>query len=332
MTPTPTPTTLPLPDFYRPEQVDQLFIERAGLVADAAAAARARYDVSPAGSDRVRIAAFGIDCQVGFCHPAASLFVPGAVADTRRTVEWLYRHMDRLTGLHFSMDTHRVFQIFHPAWWIDEAGRHPAPFTPITHGDVKAGRWRPLSHPRECLEYTRTLEDSGRYMLTIWPYHTLLGGVSHALMPVLMEAAIYHSVLRRRQTHFETKGTHALTENYSVLSPEVDALRGRAVGSFNAPFFKLLMDYDRVYVFGQAKSHCVLSTLRDIRAQIEAVDPSLADKVWILEDATSPVPAPPMDPLPAELDFPAVAARAFEDFKAAGMHLTTTADALPLAA
>jgi len=33
-----------------------------------------------------RIAAFGIDAQIGFCIPGASLFVPGAVEDTQRTV------------------------------------------------------------------------------------------------------------------------------------------------------------------------------------------------------------------------------------------------------
>ena len=100
----------------------------------------------------------------------------------------------------------------------------------------------------------KKLEAAGKYVLTIWPYHTLLGGVSHALVPALMEAAMFHALVRKRQTHFETKGTHAMTENYSVLSPEVRELGGQSVGAFNAPFFKMLMEYDRVYVFGQAKS------------------------------------------------------------------------------
>src|SRR5262249_10549070 len=154
----------------------------------------------------------------------------------------------------------------------------------------------------------------GKYVLTIWPYHTLLGGLSHALVPALMEAAIFHSIARKHQTHFETKGTHAMTENYSVLSPEVTERGGQVVGSFNTPFFKMLMDYDRIYVFGQAKSHCVLSTLNDIREHVQKTDPALADKVWILEDAMSPVPAPPLDPLPAHLDFPRIAERAIEEF------------------
>ena len=260
-----------MPSYYHSDQVEKLYLERAGLVTDEAAQFAQRHGIKPSGQDKFRIAAFGIDCQIGFCLPGASLFVPGAVEDSRRTVEWLYRNLDLLTGLHFSMDTHRVFQIFHPAWWVDKDGRHPAPFSIISHEDVRSGKWMPVAHPREALEYTKKLESGGRYMLIIWPYHTLLGGVSHALVPALMEAAIFHSIARKHQTHFETKGTHALTENYSVLSPEVQELGAQVVGGFNAPFFKMLMEYDRVYVFGQAKSHCVLSTLNDIRDHIIVV-------------------------------------------------------------
>jgi len=319
-----------LPSYYDPRQVETIYTERAGLVADEAIEARKKYGISPAGRDKVKIAAFGIDVQIGFCTPGSSLFVPGAVEDTRRATEWIYRHMDVLTGLHFSMDTHRVFQVFHPAWWMDKDGNHPSPLTPITSAEVMRGDWIPIAHPRESLEYTKRLESTGKYVLTVWPFHTLLGGVSHALVPSVMEAAIFHSVARNRQTHFETKGTHAMTENYSVLSPEVTELGGQPVGGFNAPFFKMLLEYDRIYVFGQAKSHCVLSTLNDMRDRIQATDPSLADKIWILEDAMSPVPAPPINPLPPSLDFPAITARAFETFKKAGMHMCRTTDRITL--
>ena len=317
---------LAFPRYYEPSKVGEVYLERAGLVAEEAAEARDRMKIPPAGEDAFKIAAFGIDAQIGFCAPGASLFVPGAVEDTRRAVEWLYRNLDRITGLHFSMDTHRVFQIFHPAWWTDPDGKHPAPLTPITAADVRRGDWTPLAHPKECLEYVKKLESTGKYVLTIWPFHTLLGGVSHALVPALMEAAIYHAIARRRQTHFETKGTHAMTENYSVMSPEVQELGGQSVGCFNAPFFDMLLRYDRIYVFGQAKSHCVLSTLKDIQTRIQATDPSLAEKVWILEDAMSPVPAPPINPLPPALDFPRIAEAAMEEFRRAGFRIVKTTD------
>jgi nicotinamidase-related amidase len=320
--------SLPLPSFYDPKQIGSLRFERAGQIAEEAERYSAIRKVPASTQDKVRIAAFGIDVQVAFCSPGASLFVPGAVEDTRRTVEWLYRNLDRVTGLYFSMDTHRVFQIFHPAWWVDREGRHPAPFTPITSEEVRAGRWSPISHPKESLEYCLRLEKSGKYVLTIWPYHALLGGVSHALEPAMMEAALFHSLVRKRQTHFETKGTHALTENYSVLSPEVRELGGQVVGNFNAPFLKLLLEYDRVYVFGQAKSHCVLSTLNDVRDYIQANDPKLADRIYVLEDAMSPVPPPPINPLPPALDFPRIATEAIEAYRKAGFHIVKTTDPL----
>lgn len=318
--------SLPLPTFYDPRRVPELYLERAGLVADEAEAHAKRHGVLPSAKDKLRIAAFGIDAQVGFCTPGASLFVPGAVDDTRRAIEWIYRNLGQITALHFSMDTHRVFQIFHPAFWVDAAGNHPAPLTPIFHEEVRAGKWTAIAHPREALEYTKKLEKSGKYVLTVWPYHTLLGGLTHALVPALMEAAIFHAVARRQQTHFETKGTHAMTENYSVLSPEVTELGTQVVGSFNTSFFKMLMDYDRVYVFGQAKSHCVLSTINDMRAHIKTVDPKLLDKLYVLDDAMSPVPAPPIDPLPPALDFPAIAARAVDEWRNDGIHVVTTHD------
>jgi nicotinamidase-related amidase len=321
---------LPAPIFYEASKVPTVQIERASLVAEVAEDYRKKHKIAPSAQDKVRIAAFGIDAQIGFCTPGASLFVPGAVEDTQRTLDWIYGNLDRLTQLAFSLDTHRVFQIFHPAWWIDDDGKHPAPFTPISTKDVKDGKWKPVMHPAECLEYVKKLEASGKYTLTIWPYHTLLGGVSHALVPALMEAAMFHSLVRNSQTHFETKGTHAMTENYSVMSPEVRELGGQSVGTFNAAFFKLLMDFDRVYVFGQAKSHCVLSTLRDMQEHIAKVDPKLMSKIYVLEDATSPVPAPAIDPLPPALDFPKIADAAFDELRAAGMNLVKTTDPIAL--
>ncbi len=317
---------MPLPTFYDSAKVRDIYVERVGLVADAADAYKKKTKIAPSAQDKLRIAAFGIDCQVGFCAPGASLFVPGAVEDTSRTIEWLYQNLDRITQVAFSLDTHRVFQIFHPAWWIDDQGKHPAPFTSISLADVREGKWKPIAHPAECLEYVKRLEAAGKYTLTVWPYHTLLGGVSHALVPALMEAAMFHALVRSSQTHFETKGTHAMTENYSVLAPEVRELGGKSVGTFNAAFFKMLMEFDRVYVFGQAKSHCVLSTLRDMKEHIAGTDPSLMAKIFILEDATSPVPPPPIDPLPPALNFPRIADEAFVELKAAGMNIVKTTD------
>lgn len=319
---------LPLPAFFDPSEVKDVRIERAALVAEAAREYRATHGIPPASDDRVRVAAFGIDCQIGFSTPGASLFVPGAVEDMQRAIAWLYRNLDKITSLHLSLDTHRVFQVFHPGFWRDGDGNPPAPLTPIFHEEVRARKWTPADHRHydACLEYTKKLEEGGRYVLTIWPYHTLLGGVSHAVVPSLMEAAIFHALVREAPTRFETKGLAELTEMYSVFSPEVTEVAGEQVGAFNGDLFDALMRHDRVYVFGEAKSHCVLSTLRDLMERIEARDPRLAEKVFILEDAMSPVPAPPLDPLPPGLDFPRLADEGLSALAAKGMRIVRTTD------
>jgi nicotinamidase-related amidase len=313
------------PSYYEARRVGELYVERAGLVADAARAWARAHGTRPAAEDRERIAAFGIDVQVAFCHPDASLFVPGAVEDTRRAVEWIYRNLPRITALHLSLDTHSVFQIFHPSWWVDADGAPAPPFTQVSAADVRAGRWRATAHARESEAYVRALEASGKYTLTVWPYHALLGGASHALMPALMEAAVFHAVARAQPTRFETKGAAALTENYSVIAPEVTQLGERSVGAVNRALLDALDRYDRVYVFGQAKSHCVLATLRDLAARA----PALAKRVVVLEDAMSPVPPPPVAPLPAGLDFPRLADDGVRELVAsAGMRVARTSDAL----
>ena len=315
---------LPLPDFYDPDRVSEVYVERVAMVAEAAGAYRQQYAIAPASQDRFRIAAFGIDCQVSFCTPGASLFVPGAVEDTQRTLQWLYGNVDKLSALFFTLDTHHLYQIFHPVWWVDREGRHPEPFTSITYEDVQHGTWTPVAHREACLEYCRKLDASGKYVLTIWPYHGLLGGVSHTLVPALMEASMFHSLVRDCQARFEIKGTHDLTEHYSVFAPEVQALSGESVGTFNETLFNAVMAHDRVYVFGQAKSHCVRATLFDMRDRLEATQPEWLDKIWILQDAMSPVPPPPLDPLPPGLDFPRLADDALETLQRAGMHVVET--------
>ncbi|MCP3145258.1 cysteine hydrolase family protein [Pyxidicoccus xibeiensis] len=319
---------LPMPRFHEDARAGQLQLERGAEVADEARRYAAEHRVRPAREDTLRIAAFGIDVQVAFCTPGASLFVPGAVEDTQRALRWLYSHLDRVTELVFSLDTHRAFQIFHPAWWRDAEGRPPPPLSVITAADVRAGRWQATRFPEESLAYCERLEASGRYVLTIWPFHALLGGLSHALVPAVYEASLFHALVRDTPTHFELKGEHPLTENYSVLSPEVTEVKGQKVGEFNTRLFDHLMSFDRVYVFGQAKSHCVLSTLQDLRQHIERTDRSKMGRVFILEDAMSPVPAPPLDPLPPALDFPRVAEAAIRDFRAAGMRVVRTTDVL----
>ncbi|MBM7114326.1 nicotinamidase [Archangium primigenium] len=318
--------SLPIPSFYNEKQVNTLYLERSALVTAEARKYAAEHKLRPASEDRLRIAAFGIDVQVGFCLPEGALFVPGAVEDTRRTLTWLYSNLEKITSLVFSLDTHNAFQIFHPDWWRDARGNPPAPMTVITAAEVRSGRWRATRQPEKSLAYCENLESSGRYVLTIWPYHSLLGSLGHALLPSVMEASLFHAVARDTPTRFDLKGEEPLTESYSVLSPEVKDLAGQKVGEFNQKLFDYLRAFDRVYVFGQAKSHCVLSTLMDLKQAIEATDRSLMKRIYILEDAMSPVRPPMIHPLPPALDFPRLADAGIQALREAGMRVVRTTD------
>lgn len=319
---------LPLPSHFDPGQVPTLYLERAAEVFAAAKAYAKQHSLRPASEDRPRSAVFIIDAQISFCMPGASLFVPGAVEDLQRAIRWLYKNLDQLTGIFCSLNTHLAYQIFHPSWWVDERGEPPAPYTCITYEQVRSGRFRAVRYPEESLEYTRKLEGSGKYVLTLWPFHALLGSPSHSLMPALFEAVLFHAFSRQASPHIEVKGAHPLTENYSVFQPEVTELSGRTLGGFNQALFEKLMSFDRVYVFGEASSHCVLETLKDLNERIQATEPANARKVWILTDAMSPVRPPPQRPLPESLDFPRVVKKAFAKLQEAGMHLTDTAQPL----
>ncbi|MCB9641345.1 MAG: nicotinamidase [Myxococcales bacterium] len=316
------------PSYYEEKQAGEVYVERSWEVAAAARKLKELKVVHPSREDKLRVAAFGIDCQVDFCAPQGALYVKGAVDDMKRTLHWFYRNLSHITSLYFSLDTHNIYQIFHPAWWRDRSGRPPAPLTVIHAAEIEAGNWIATRHPEASLAYCKALESSGRYVLTIWPYHTLRGTTGHALMPALGEAALFHSLVREEPIHFETKGSEPLTESYSVFVPEVTELEGRKLGSFREGLLSTLLSYDRVYVFGQASSHCVRATLLDIKERLEKDAPTQLSKFYVLKDAMSPVPPPPLHPLPDSLNFPHIAEQTLEILGNAGMNIVTTEEDL----
>ena len=329
---------LPLPPHYNPAGVVDAarWVDYEAL-APQARAWRDRYGMKAASTDKLRIGALGIDIQETFCNPKGELYVAGAsgrgaVDDSIRTTEWLYKNMHRLTGLDFTLDTHRAYAVFHATFLVDENGNHPAPFTTVSNADVVAGKWRVspqlcsalgigYSAAQKHLEhYTRELDKASRYDLTIWPFHGMLGGKGHTMVTGVEEAAFFHAIARGAQTGFEVKGTNPLVENYSVLGPEVTSLFDGTPVARNAAFVQKLLDYDVLVIFGQAKSHCVAWTIDDLLREIAAKDPKLARKVYLLEDCTTPIVV--KDPAGNLIySYEADADKAFDRFKAAGMHV-----------
>jgi len=301
------------PDFYSPERIGTLYIPQTAAALAAGQAAHRR----PAGLDRRRMLLLLVDTQVDFIHPDGALSVPGAVEDTRRTIEWLYRHLDQVTEIAISLDSHTPIQIFYPTWWINDRGEHPTPFTPISSEDVRRGLWKPLIEPDWSVEYVLKLEEQAKKVLMIWPYHTMIGTPGQAITPALYEAIAYHAGARRAQPTFLTKGSIPQTEHYSILEPEVK-VPGQPLGEINTPFLDTLKTYDRVYIAGQAKSHCVLETVASI-ARYFAQEPDLIDRLRLLIDCTSSVVHP-------QIDFDTIANQALAEYARQGMKLVKSTD------
>jgi nicotinamidase-related amidase len=244
--------------------------------------------VRPASQDNPRVLLWLIDVQVDFVFTNGRLSVPGAVEDTQRTIEWMYRNVHNITQIAASLDTHTPFQIFYPSWWKNAQGQHPAPYTVITADDVKKGTWHPVTEPVWSMRYLEELENNGKKQLMIWPFHCMEGTSGRALVPALSEAIMYHSGARMAQPTYLTKGTIAHTEFYSVVEPEVKYSK-HPEGGLNTRFLDMVAKFDLIYVAGQARSHCVLETMNSVIRHF-VTSPEVIRKLRFLDDCTSSIP------------------------------------------
>ena len=324
---------LPLPPHVDPAAVGAVWRVPCEERAAEAAAWAARYGITPAHGDARRLVLLAVDVQNTFCIPDFELYVggrsgTGAVDDTRRLAAFIYRNLARLSGIVATLDTHRIYHVFHAPFLVDADGRHPAPYTMVSAEDVAAGRWRfdaaaapalgitPEEGQRHLEHYVAALGVSGKYALTVWPYHSMLGGIGHALVSAFEEAMFFHAIARASQPLLHQKGSHALTEHFSALGPEVatDAA-GRPLEPDDTTILDQLAACDAMIIAGQAKSHCVAWTVADLIAAAERRDAALVRRIYLLEDCSSAVV------VPGVVDFTDAADAAYARFAAAGVHV-----------
>jgi nicotinamidase-related amidase len=328
---------LPLPPHFDPGRVGEVwrvpYEERAS---DASAWAE-EHGLARSSEDTYRLCLLAVDVQNTFCIPDFELFIAGrsgtgAVDDNRRLCEFVYRNLGEITQIFPSLDTHHAMQVFHAIWLVDEHGNHPGPYSLVSAEDVASGRWRanpavaealgkdPDYAARHLADYTRRLAEGGKYDLTIWPYHAMLGGIGHALVSAVEEAVFFHGLARLSNPEFQVKGGNPLTEHYSMLGPEVtEGPDGEELGRKDTGLIEKLLTFDAVIVAGQAKSHCLAWTIDDLLAE-EASGERLAERTYLLEDCTSPVV------VPGVVDYTDEADAAFERYAAAGMHVVRSTD------
>lgn len=304
------------PAFHTPSRVGTLFYPDAtAIAADAEGAG-----LAPAADDHPQVCLLIVDMQVDFCHAGGSLYIPGAEDDIRRLIRFIYANAERISHIVCSLDSHYPFQIFHAAWWSDKNGKRPAPFTMITAEDVESGVWRPLQEDEWSRAYVRKLRQQTKKDLTVWPYHVPFGGIGNALDPELWSAVFWHSIARRSQPTYWVKGSIPKTEHYSILRPEV-TVEDHPQGDLNREFVELLDRYDCALVAGEAETHCVLETVRDL-VQVFGSERKKLARILVLRDCMSPVRHP-------KVDFHAMAVEEFKAYERQGVRFIESTDPAP---
>lgn len=224
-----------------------------------------------------------VDPQNDFCDlPGAALPVPGADHDLRRVAALISRVGDRLAGIHVTLDSHQPLDVAHPAWWRDRTGAPPAPYTAIGADDLESGVWQ-VADPAQAastLAYLQALAGRGEALI-VWPEHCLIGSWGHALHPALSDALSDWSRTRLQPVNYVIKGQNPARERFSAVDA---ALAGEAI-ALAPSWIEQLAAADSVWVAGEALSHCVANTVRDLVQYL-----GRADTVTLLLDCASPVP------------------------------------------
>ncbi|MDY3755045.1 MAG: hypothetical protein SOZ84_03425 [Treponema sp.] len=225
-----------------------------------------------------------VDPQNDFCSSSGSMYIKNAEQDCQRISQFIYKHIDDIDSIHITMDMHPYYHIAHPIFWKDANGNQPAVNTLITHADYVSGKYRPADSTldKRVEDYLINLETRGRYVLTIWPPHCLLATPGACVEEQLLKAVrTWEQHKPGRITDFVTKASNPMTEHYSAIQAEVpDPADPSTRINFN--LIDKLKNKD-IVVAGEALSHCISHTIRDLCVYIPA------SRITLLTDCTSNV-------------------------------------------
>ena len=124
---------------------------------------------------------------------------------------------------------------------------------------------------------------AGKKQLCIWPYHCIAGTEGATLENEFAKMVYFHSVARKSVNHMIQKGTDPYSEMYGIIKPEFSKKN-----FLNTPVLTAIEKYDKIYVVGEAASHCLMESVKQI-AEHFANRPEVTQKITILEDCTSPI-------------------------------------------
>ena len=251
-----------------------------------------------------------IDPQNDF-HPGGTLAIPTADEDAGRIASFIRNNARHIERIVVTLDSHERAHIAHGIFWVNGAGEHPPPFTLISSQDVARGKWRAHDGSKQpaAEEYARKLEETGRFMICIWPEHCIVGSPGHSVRAAILSALDGWAESRMREVLFVWKGQNCMTEMYSALRAEVPVPSDERT-LLNVGLLRTLRESSQILVCGQALSHCVNFTVRDLADNYDA---DRLGTIGILRDCTSSVPG-----------FEDAGNSFLADMKMKGMRIVTT--------
>lgn len=247
---------------------------------------------------------------------APALPVSGAHADMLRLAELINRGHDGLSQISVTLDSHHRLDIAHPTFWRQADGQPVVTFTEISAEEVRAGKYLPRDPNalQRTVCYLDALESSGRYRLMVWPVHCEMGTWGHNV----------HAAVRAAYNQWEdkalgivtkvTKGSNPWTEHYSAVMAEVPDPDDPQT-QLNRGFLDVLTAADRVYITGEAGSHCVKATTEHI---VEHFCPEDRSKLVLVTDCMSAVTG-----------FETHHHQFLADMQALGLQIAKAADVVP---
>lgn len=257
-----------------------------------------------------KVCLFIIDPQIDFCDPKGQLYVGGADLDSVRLGNFIKKNYPKIDDIALTLDSHHRVHVAHALSWLDSSGKHPDPFTPISADDVRTGKFRAYNpqFQQRYLDYVETLEKNGRYILCIWPEHCLIGSVGAAIVQPIWEG-LHLWEGQYAVANKVTKGSNLFTEHYSAVKADVEDWAD-PLTKLNTNLVELLKEYDEILISGQALSHCVANTIRDVANEFSDDE---VKKFVLLEDTTSSVTG-----------FEGLGQQFVSDLTAKGLRVSTT--------
>lgn len=198
-----------------------------------------------------------VDPQNSFCDPTQPMYVPGAEKDCEVIASMLHHYWDEVI---VSMDMHSMHSMYHDIFWSKDKD-HSVQFEGF--GRVTKDNFMVEFFPDNndyVNKISKILERSG--YIDIWPVHCVTGTYSASIENRIAEQLGFWSVRASKPIHYMFKGTNPFKENYSMFTNKRQIKKINYI--FNSTCTHLLDDTLTIYVCGEAASHCVKETVKDI--------------------------------------------------------------------